>query len=143
MKNKILKLQRIISNEHGTQGVLFNQDGEFICYTLELPYNFNQVSKSCIKAETYRVGKHDGNKFKDCFILMNVEGRTYILIHAGNKIGNTYGCILVGMGLFLIKKDDGILQKNEVFLQRSEDALNILRKMEFNGIKIIDAGCCG
>jgi hypothetical protein len=46
---------------------------------------------------TYNVKPFDTIRFKHCFILSPTPGRTGILIHAGNTIKDTKGCILVGL----------------------------------------------
>lgn len=96
------KLIRFNSFADGTRGILiFNG---FHCYTLELPWKDNQPNISCIPAGEYTVVPHYSRKFKHCFHIKDVPGRTAILIHSGNFAGDrelgfrshSYGCILVG-----------------------------------------------
>lgn len=68
----------------------------FNCRTLELPYKSNIVSISSIPVGLYQVKKHISPKFGNCFKVLNVSGRSSILIHAGNFSTDTKGCILVG-----------------------------------------------
>lgn len=68
----------------------------FQCKTLELPWLNNQVQKSCIPAGKYQVVTRFSPKFKNHFHLLDVPGRTWILIHAGNYYTDILGCILVG-----------------------------------------------
>ena len=47
----------------------------------------------------YKIGLHDSPKFGRIVpILEDVDGFTFVLIHWGNYIENTDGCILVGTG---------------------------------------------
>lgn len=90
-----MKLIRIAQNKKGTFGVLVKDDRP-ICVTCEDPWNDNAVGTSCIPAGTYHCAPHSGAKYKDVWALENVPGRTAILIHQGNTIKDTRGCILVG-----------------------------------------------
>lgn len=115
-----LILQRGPSGQFGTFGLLYH--GQIpLCNTLEDPPNNNQVGISCIPRGLYECLPHNGVKFKNVWMLQNVPGRSAILIHAGNTIDATSGCILVGMGLGRISGQPGIIN--------SQTALNMLRKI--------------
>ncbi len=114
-----LTLSRCTSGPYGTFGLLSN--GVIpLCLTLEDPPNNNAVGVSCIPRGTYKCTPHNGQQFKDVWILNGVPGRTAILIHSGNTIENTRGCILVGMGMGMFNGQPGIAN--------SQMALNLLRK---------------
>lgn len=66
-------------------------------YTLERPWINNSKMISCIPEGKYIVNKHYSPTFKECFRIPNVPGRSEILIHAGNFVVDTKGCILVGL----------------------------------------------
>jgi hypothetical protein len=107
-------LQRIEQDTYGMHGAL-HMDGKQICYTLEEPWRENAPKISCIPPGRYQCSPHSGFKFQDVWKLEGVPGRSAILIHAGNTLDDTEGCILVG--LKSIK--GGIAQ--------SRDAIKILR----------------
>lgn len=65
-------------------------------FTLELPYLDNKQNISCIPPATYKLIKYYSPKFGECFKLENVRNRTNILIHSGNNLLHTQGCILIG-----------------------------------------------
>lgn len=94
-----LVLKRIAENEHGTFGVLL-RDSSPLCLTLERPWNDNKEDSSCIPLGTYLCIPHSGEKFQNVWEVTDVPNRESILIHAGNSIDDTHGCILVG-GLFM------------------------------------------
>jgi len=80
-------------------------NGVLICNTLELPPLPNHHSQGegrygkgcCIAPGTYRVQLYLSPKFHAQLpLLLNVPGRSGILIHAGNTAQDTKGCILVG-----------------------------------------------
>jgi hypothetical protein len=89
-------LHRTKEDEHGTHGVIKDEEGKVICYTIELPWLNNQRKVSCIPEGTYNCSAYTSKKYPDCWELQDVPDRDKILIHAGNTIKDTQGCILVG-----------------------------------------------
>ena len=78
-----------------------NLNGEFISYTLELAWNNNQKSISCVPRGVYdckiRLAKDSASRNYDHLILEDVPNRSYILFHRGNSAKDSKGCILTGM----------------------------------------------
>tara|TARA_R110002096_G_scaffold111202_6_gene242847 strand:+ start:12400 stop:12801 length:402 start_codon:yes stop_codon:yes gene_type:complete len=66
------------------------------CKTLELPWKNNKQSISCIARGEYLVVNRFSSRHKEHFILADVEGRSYILIHSANYHHELRGCITVG-----------------------------------------------
>lgn len=73
--------------------------------TLELPWEDNETNVSCIPVGEYQVIKRWSPKFDNHFHILDVEGRSYILIHKGNYYTDIRGCILIGKDLSDINKD--------------------------------------
>lgn len=92
-----LRLNRYDCTERHTIGRLY-LDGEYECWTLEDPIREVKVAgKTAIPAGRYRIVREDSPKFgPDTLTLLDVPGFTYIRIHAGNRVEDTEGCILVG-----------------------------------------------
>ena len=110
----------IISRESGLEPgakqsigtlIAFDENGGevFNCKTLELPWKKNENRVSCIPVGSYNVHKrHSYESYSfgyDHFLIQNVSGRSYILIHAGNYYTHTAGCVLVGERLLDINYD--------------------------------------
>jgi hypothetical protein len=112
----VITLERFRETEYGTFGRLM-LDGKQLCLTLEEPWNYNRKGVSCIPTGTYKCIKHNGNRFKDVWEVTGVRDRSAILIHSGNSIADTMGCILVGT------------KHTEQGLLESLKALNKLRNM--------------
>lgn len=94
---KRLELIRDKQDDIATQGRLF-LDGEYLCRTLERPWVDNKRGISCIPLGEYHGAVQPSPRFhRDLPELLDVPGRTQILIHAGNTPEDTEGCILVGM----------------------------------------------
>lgn len=69
-------------------------DSKFFCHTLEPP---RTGQHPCIPEGRYKVEMYPSGKFHALRpILLNVPGRSGILIHEGNFPRDTKGCILVG-----------------------------------------------
>lgn len=90
-------------SDKGVQGKIYGPDDRPIgIFTLERPWHNNKIGESCIPAGTYRVTKRDPERyhwarFPMAFELHGTEPRTHILIHPGNYIEHSNGCILVGL----------------------------------------------
>lgn len=104
------------------------------CYCLELIWKNNYKKISCIPVGTYNVEKRISDKFGEHFHILNVPGRDFILIHSGNYHSDTQGCILPGIYLQDINKD------NEIDVASSRVAMQDLLKLlpEKFKIKIIE-----
>lgn len=85
--------------DKSTIGKLF-VNGEYFCYTLELPYRDNQRRISCIPSGEYKVrlrlARESATRDYLHLLVQDVPDRTYILFHRGNRPSHTKGCILVG-----------------------------------------------
>jgi len=89
-----VKLIRVVSTDKATFGNLIYKDIP-LGVTLELPYKDNQTDISCIPMGTYEVEKYHSHKYPDVWKIKDVPGRTDILIHIGNYLKDTHGCVLV------------------------------------------------
>ncbi len=75
-------------------------------HSLELPYLDNRRRVSSIPLGKYIAKKHVSPKFGNCLWLQDVEGRSEILVHAGNYHFQILGCILIGFDLKDINSDN-------------------------------------
>ena len=55
------------------------------------------------KAGEYMVSPYHSAKFADNYVLEDVPGRSYILIHKGKLPGHTSGCLLSGESYVLME----------------------------------------
>ncbi len=78
---------------NGTNGQLYH-NGKLICYTIELPWLNNKPQVSCIPEGRYELVKRYSAKYKHHLHVLNVKGRSYILIHPANDAKKELkGCI--------------------------------------------------
>lgn len=100
MKQAILR--RTSTADSGTFGTLEVDDKSW--RTGELPWRENRRGKSCVPAGTYTVKWDPSPKYGHKYELFDVPGRTTILIHAANHVGDedlgykaqVDGCIALG-----------------------------------------------
>lgn len=92
----LVTLRRNQSTNEGTFGTL-EFGGVNLCYTCEPPWLGNEQGDSCVPEGVYTCVPHSGPKFKNVWELEDVPAREAILIHTGNTIRDTHGCILVGL----------------------------------------------
>lgn len=85
-----------ISKPGATFGVLSTDDFP-LCVTLELPWLNNQHNISCIPTGIYRCVRHNSQQHPNTWQLLNVPNRDDILLHVGNFLKNTKGCILAAL----------------------------------------------
>jgi len=90
-------------------------------FTLELPWRDNRRGESCIPEGTYLARKYVSPKYGDTWIIDPVPERSGILMHAGNTVTDTEGCILVGTRA-------GMLQNRPAVLN-SRNAINALQSL--------------
>lgn len=104
-----------------TTGVITLPSGANV-RSLERPWNNNRTNISCIPEGVYHcewLERSASGKYKRVWHLSNVEGRTGILIHSGNYVRHSTGCILVGLKRGLIGSEEAVLS--------SRSALRLMR----------------
>ena len=79
--------------EKGTNGALFI-NGQFLCFTIELPWKDNHRNISCIPEGQYEIVARHSKRFQNHLHVQDVKGRSLILIHpANNALKELRGCI--------------------------------------------------
>lgn len=103
----------------GTLTIRQSETALFKCLTLELPYLDNKSNISCIPEGTYPVEfllVSPSGKYKNTYHICNVPNRLGVLIHAGNTVVDTHGCLLLGLSGY----------KNSIY--ESKKACSLLNK---------------
>lgn len=125
-------LNRLKDNDHAqTLGhfILYNDmDVAMQCKSLELPDLNNQIKVSRIPADIYLCQKRYSKKYGWHYIIKDVHGRTWILIHFGNYKDDTLGCILLGSDYVDINNDGHLDVTNS---RNTMNLLNALAPDEF------------
>ena len=76
--------------------------------TIEQEWAHNIVKQSCIPCGFYTIKKRWSFRHGNHLHILDVAGRSLILIHVGNFNFQTTGCVLVGTGLKDINNDGQI-----------------------------------
>lgn len=87
-------LTRVATSAMGTLGEL-ELEG-FTCKTMEPPWLDNRPNVSCIPPGEYPCHWHKSPRYGWGYAVLEVPGRSHILIHAGNIVTHTKGCVLPG-----------------------------------------------
>ncbi len=87
-----------------TLGVLTGHD--IVMFTMEKPWKDNARNISCIPEGTYDVVPNNSPTFGESFLVKDVPNRSHILFHGGNYVDDTQGCILPGLAIVDLNKDD-------------------------------------
>jgi len=77
----------------------------FQCFTLELPWLDNKKNISCIHEGKFKYKTYNSPKHGKVLLILNVEGRTMIEIHAANYTRQILGCIAVGDSIKWLDND--------------------------------------
>jgi hypothetical protein len=141
-----IKLQRLSDNGKSTIGKLTVDDLEF--YTLEDTFRSEKIKGETripqgtyeIKLRTYgshhvRYKKRFPEFHKGMLWLQEVPNFTNILIHIGNTIKDTMGCILIGMEA---EGEDLILRSTTAYIRFYKHVVKAFDKGENVYIKIMD-----
>lgn len=129
----------------GTNGTL-TLNGQFICFTLELPWMENQRNISCIPEGKYQLRSRYSPHFHNHLEVIDVYDRILILIHpANNALEELRGCIApvmqltgIGTGIYSRLALEKLLaifhQLNEnndnLFLNINSNRYEYLRKIQ-------------
>ena len=108
----------------------------YVCDTLEPQVRQKKMAgMTAIPEGTYKISLRYSQKFgKQMPFLVGVSGFSGIMIHPGNHVKHTQGCILVGE---LLSKNRGIIQKSaDTFRRVLGDIRSYYRNMEDVSITI-------
>lgn len=109
-----VRIVRVTEYRGATMGVLcINDKPEML--TLEEAWRDNRKNESCIPTGNYQLVRHRSPRFGMTFQVANVPDRSAILIHPGNTIKDTDGCLLVGFTIGQLEQEPAILQSTKAF----------------------------
>ena len=111
----ILELIRLEENDQfGTFGIL-KINKQVFCVTLEPSDKLNAPSVSSIPAQQYHCERIISPKYGETYEVMKVPGRTNVLFHSGNVMGDTQGCILLAQHFGKLNYNRAILNSGITF----------------------------
>ena len=111
----IIELVRLEeSSESGTFGVLKVNKSVF-CVTLEPPDLENRRNVSSIPAQQYLMQRVVSPKYGETFEVTGVPDRDHVLLHPGNIVTHTEGCILLAEHYGKLKGNRAVLNSGQTF----------------------------
>lgn len=118
VREPVVEIVRLEESPRGTFGVL-RINKRVACLTLEPPDRENERNISSIPAQQYACRRYDSARFGETFLVEGVPGRNGVLIHPGNEVGDTRGCVLLGASLHWAQ-ERGIAQSRKAFSEFME-----------------------
>ena len=109
---ELIRLEESV--DHGTFGVLRIQKQVF-CVTLEPADRENEVNRSSIPAQQYRCRRWKSTRFGDTYLVMDVPGRSGIVLHPGNTDTDTAGCIILAQHFGKLRGNRAVLNSGRTF----------------------------
>jgi hypothetical protein len=106
-----------------TQGILIVDSRVY--YTLELPWRDNQRNISCIPEGEYPIYTFSHSHLGPVIGLKDVPDRSEILIHPGNYIHESNGCILAGLNAGAGKVLNSRHALKDIVKYRTQDFITI------------------
>jgi hypothetical protein len=119
----ITELIRLEEGPEGTFGIL-KLDKRIFCATLELRDELNRPNCSCIPGPQQYLCKRRLTRHGETFEVMDVPGRSGILFHSGNFLGDTQGCILLGQYIDQLRGERAVLNSGrtmEKFIKKTKN----------------------
>lgn len=118
----MLTLERFAYSPVGTFGRLIVPN-RFECFTVERPWLDNRARDSCIPEGRYPlrlrtspiVERTSKGEFKQGWEVVDVPGRTLIMLHAGNTMDDLQGCIAPGDSLGWVAGRWAVMRSRETF----------------------------
>jgi len=110
--------------KYGTFGALI-LSGQFFCVTLENPDIANKRNISSIPAQQYLCRKVQSPKWGETYEITNVPDRTHVLLHPGNIVKHTEGCIILA-------QYPGKLRENRAVLNSGNTYRSFMKRMELH-----------
>lgn len=104
-------------------------------HVLERPWLGNAANQSCIPAGSYKavfLDRSASGKYRNVYHLRDVPGRSGILIHTGNVVAHSRGCLIIGKRRGTLSGNPAVLNSRTALgelndLMQGEDfTLNII-----------------
>lgn len=111
---KVVEILRVEESEEGTIGVMRIEKVMF-CVTMERPDFLNAPNVSSIPTGQYICKRYGSQKYPNTFEVTGVPERFVILLHAGNTIEDTEGCIIVAEKQGKLRGNRAILNSGKTF----------------------------
>jgi hypothetical protein len=132
----LLKLVRLSELEDSTLGIVL-LDNKPLWKTIELPWRDNQPMVSCIPTGEYTAVKYSSPKFGRALHIVDVPGRSAILIHPANMASELHGCIAPGLNFGTMEGRPCVWESKKA-MERILDAARNFEEIKIRIVSVID-----
>jgi hypothetical protein len=118
----LLRVARFLHHPDCEIGRVFI-DEEFFCYSIEDAYRTTKIAgQTCIPNGEYSLGLRWSPKFSPRYNhqliwVQDVPNFQFILIHTGNTVDDTEGCLIIGDKIGVVKQKDAVLNSRATYLR--------------------------
>lgn len=129
----LIKVERFLHHPDCEIGrVYINR--EFICFSIEDASRTTKIKgETCIPLGVYPLATRFSPRFSkkynhDMIWVQNVPGFEFILIHWGNTISDTEGCLIIGDKIGVVNHKDAVLNSKATYLKFYERVINQIKE---------------
>ena len=128
----LIRVERFIHRPDCEIGRVFVQDQHF-CYSIEDAHRTTKVpGQTCIPDGTYPLATRWSPKFSpknqhDMIWVKNVPDFEFILIHTGNTVDDTDGCLIIGGKIGVINGKDAVLNSKATYRKFYEHVIEAVQ----------------
>lgn len=118
----LILVKRFIHHPDSEIGRVFVNDEHF-CYSIEDARRTTKIpGETCIPEGTYPLGTRWSPKFSprynhEMIWVQDVPDYKYILIHTGNTVDDTEGCLIIGDRIGVVSGKDAVLNSRATYLR--------------------------
>lgn len=128
----LIKVERFLHHPDCEIGRVY-VDGVFFCFSIEdATRTTKKPGETCIPLGKYPLSTRWSPKFSatynhDMIWVKDVPGFEFILIHWGNTISDTEGCLIVGNKIGIIKNKDAVLNSKATYLKLYKEVIDKIK----------------
>lgn len=128
----LIKVERFLHHPDCEIGRVYI-NGEYLCFSIEDASRTTKIKgETCIPLGLYPLSTRFSPRFSkaynhDMIWVQNVPGFDFILIHWGNTISDTEGCLIIGDKIGVINQKDAVLNSRATYLKFYDRVINQIK----------------
>lgn len=128
----LIKVERFLHHPDCEIGRVYI-NGEYFCFSIEDATRTTKIKgETCIPLGVYPLATRFSPRFSkeykhDMIWVQNVPGFEFILIHWGNTISDTEGCLIIGDKIGVVKQKDAVLNSRATYLKFYDKVINQIK----------------
>jgi hypothetical protein len=128
----LIKVERFLHHPDCEIGRVYI-NGEYFCFSIEDASRTTKIKgETCIPVGQYPLNIRFSPRFSkaynhDMIWVQNVPGFEFILIHWGNTISDTEGCLIIGDKIGVVNQKDAVLNSRATYLKFYDRVINQIK----------------